>query len=153
MQNSPAPEYHPIHPTNQPDMPRVNVVGVAQGQPQPAPIAQFAFQSHTGPLPLASELAAYDKIQPDLVNRIVCMAEANGQSEREQIKAAQRSYFWLNLVGKFFGFVFALSSLAATVWLCLNGHDAVGGSIGVAAVGGTVAALISGKATRAEAAK
>lgn len=153
MQNSPAPEHHPIPTNNQPDTLRVNLGGMAQGPTEQRAIAQFAFQSHTGPLPPASELAAYDRIQPDLVNRIVCMAEANGQSEREQIKAAQRSYFWLNLAGRIFGFAFALSALGATVWLCLKGHDAVGGSIGVAAVGGTVAALISGKVTKTEAPK
>lgn len=150
MQNSPAPEPLPIPTINQPDTLRVNLGGITQGQAEQRTIAQFAFQSHTGPLPPASELAAYGKIHPDLVNRIVCMAEANGQSEREQIRATQKSYFWLSLLGRIFGFSFALCALGATVWLCLNGHDAVGGSIGVATVGGTVATLISGKITKTD---
>ncbi|OUI91428.1 hypothetical protein HK17_11585 [Acetobacter indonesiensis] len=71
------------------------------------------------------------------------MAEANAKTERNQAEKEQHNYFILNITGRVLGFIFALSSLAATVWLSLNNHDTVAGAIGVAAVGGTVAALIT----------
>ncbi|KFL87859.1 hypothetical protein AmDm5_1861 [Acetobacter malorum] len=94
-------------------------------------------------------MAAYDKIKPDLVERILCMAEANAESERQQAEREQKNFFTLNITGRILGFLFALSSLAATVWLAINGHDKVAIAIGVAAVGGTVAALITGRINKA----
>ncbi|OAG75961.1 hypothetical protein Amal_01731 [Acetobacter malorum] len=139
----------PAHQTKQPDSVRAQIGGVSVGQGGTHSIAQVSFQSHTGPLPAASELAAYDKIKPDLVERILCMAEANAESERQQAEREQKNFFTLNITGRILGFLFALSSLAATVWLAINGHDKVAIAIGVAAVGGTVAALITGRINKA----
>ncbi|MGF1275542.1 DUF2335 domain-containing protein [Acetobacter pasteurianus] len=140
---------HPADKTKQPDSVRAQIGGVNVGQNATHSITQLAFQSHIGPLPAASELAAYDKIKPDLVERILCMAEANAESERKQAEKEQKNFFILNITGRVLGFLFALSSLAITAWLALEGHDKVALAIGVAAVGGTVAALITGHINKA----
>lgn len=77
------------------------------------------------------------------------MAEANAESERKQAEKEQKNFFILNITGRVLGFLFALSSLAITAWLALEGHDKVALAIGVAAVGGTVAALITGHINKA----
>lgn len=141
----------PVQKIKQPDSVRAQIGGVNVTPNTTHSIAQVSFQSHTGPLPAASELAAYDKIKPDLVERILCMAEANAESERKQAEREQKNFFFLNITGRVLGFLFALSSLAATVWLALDGHDKVAIAIGVAAVGGTVAALITGRINKANA--
>ena len=138
----------PIQKTKQPDTVRATNGGVNPAQTSMPTIAQVAFQSHIGPLPSAAELADYNKIKPDLVERILCMAEANAASERTQAENEQKNYYRLNYLGRILGFAFALSALFATVWLSLHNHDKVAAAIGIAAVGGTVIALISGKSNK-----
>ncbi|MCI1437055.1 MAG: DUF2335 domain-containing protein [Acetobacter indonesiensis] len=150
MQNPLPPDHQKIPTNNHPDALRMSMGGIVQPQSGTQTIAQFAIQHHTGPLPPASELAAYDKIKPDLVERILCMAEANGASEREQIRIEQRNYFWLNLVGRIFGFIFALAGLGATIWLCINGYEEAGAAIGGGVALGTVASLITGKIAKTD---
>lgn len=107
------------------------------------------FQQHIGPLPPPDELAAFGRIQADFPERILRMAEENGADERLRLQREQVQQYRIDMTGRILGFTFAISALATSVWLCLAGHDWAGGSIGAAAVAGTVIALVSGRAGQA----
>ncbi|GCE82209.1 hypothetical protein [Komagataeibacter diospyri] len=141
------PEHHPPQnpSTRTPDKVTANV-GPITGHPLLGiPGATAVFQKHSGPLPPASELAAYGSVQADMPERILRMAEQNSEDERLRLQREQLQRFWLDMTGRILGFLFAVGALISGIILCLNGHDWAGGSIGAAAVGGTVMALITGK--------
>ncbi|GBQ44416.1 hypothetical protein [Komagataeibacter europaeus] len=144
------PEHHPLqNPSPQtPDKVTANVGPIAGHPLLGVAGATAVFQQHSGPLPTASELAAYGAVQSDMPERILRMAEQNAADERFRLQREQTQRFWMDMTGRLLGFIFAMGALISGVILCLNGHDAAGGSIGAAAVGGTVLALITGKSVQ-----
>jgi uncharacterized membrane protein len=54
-------------------------------------LLQLHLESHVGPLPPASELAAYEAVQPGLAERIVAMAEKAANTRHEATLAPIRA--------------------------------------------------------------
>lgn len=80
-------------------------------------------QQYSGPLPPASELAAYKKVMVDAPERIVAMAEKE-QSHRHNYDIRLLNAGRIeSLLGQIFAFVIVLAFLAASIYLTMNNHE------------------------------
>lgn len=99
--------------------------------PQEAATDQVAVERHessfySGPLPSPEDLAAYGRISPDLVDRIVSAFE-DERSHRHRMDARQSRRASLGLAA---GFAVAVLFLVVSAWLISNGHDIAGVVLG-----------------------
>lgn len=72
--------------------------------------------SHQGPLPMASEFAAYEQVLPGSANRIIGMAEKSLSSEMADMRSARRQDTFALVSGRLF--LYAL--LAVSVFLVIT---------------------------------
>ena len=108
-----------------------------------------AFQ---GPIPDPDTLAGYEQIMPGLADRIVTMAEQQGEHRRQlehqritaQIADGRASRNEAR-IGQVFGLVIGLAAIAAGAYLALNEAQWVGGFIGTGGVMGLVAVFVKGR--------
>jgi uncharacterized membrane protein len=91
-------------------------------------------------------MAAYREIDESFPARIMAMAEANAETERNTAERAQTFQLVEGLLGRLFGFVFAMTAIVAAAYLALHDQAAIAGVIGGTTVIGVVVALIKGKA-------
>jgi uncharacterized membrane protein len=102
----------------------------------PAKGQTFMQTHYQGAIPPPEMMQHYAEIDPNLPNRIITMAEKNGESRRENEKAIIKKSFQLDTIGQISGLI----SVALVIWLCyqmvIAGHseDAkwLGGSVIVA---------------------
>ena len=101
-------------------------------------------EMYSGPIPPADEMAKYNEIAPDLVNRIMLLTE-NEQKSRH--KSDDRE---LNIMGRnsLLGIIsaFSISTLFGILSfiLILNGHAVAGSVLGVGVLGSLVTTFIYG---------
>lgn len=91
-----------------------------------------------GPLPSPEDLAAFNQVQPDLVERIIKMYEAAANHEREMdqgtlqlnqsVVTAENRMGYLGLAA---AFLLGGGSIVAAVWLALAGHTLVALPLGL----------------------
>ena len=74
------------------------------------------------PLPSPSELAQFDQVLPGLAERIVRMAEQNGDERRRNGRAIR----WVTVMGQIFAFVVMMSALIGGFYLVNQGKDGAG---------------------------
>jgi uncharacterized membrane protein len=106
----------------------------AGGQGATATIQQVAMSSvtqRTGPIPAADELAKYAEINPDLVNRIVAMAESEQKARHGAV--ARSNYSAL---------IVAIAGFAAAAFISHDGHQWAAAIIGALDIGGLVGAFL-----------
>jgi len=109
-------------------------------------------QQYQGPIPPASELEHYGRIDAGLPNRIMAMAESE-QGHRHECDQQQLAIFEADLkrarderrLGQVFGLVIGLVAIAAGVITVLGGHPIAGGFIGCAGVTGLVSVFVLGR--------
>lgn len=80
-------------------------------------LAQVAI-SHQGPLPLASEFAAYERVLPGSADRIIAMAEASLEAEISAAKIDQVG----ELISLISGRLFLYALLGVAVYLLVSGR-------------------------------
>lgn len=96
-------------------------------------------QQYSGPLPPASELAAYKKVMADAPERIVAMAEKE-QSHRHDYDIRMLNAGRIEgLLGQIFAFVIVLAFLAASIYLAMNNHEWV--AVAIVGIIATLAAI------------
>lgn len=79
--------------------------------------AQIAI-AHQGPLPMATEFAAYEKVLPGSADRIITMAEKSLESEIADMRAERRADLFALVSGR--AFLYLL--LGVSVFLIIAGH-------------------------------
>lgn len=77
----------------------------------------------SGPLPDPAELAAYKRIDPQLVNRIVSMAEVSVHGRHEVLKRAVTAESFAVITGAVTMALVAIGGLAASIVLLVMGYE------------------------------
>ncbi len=108
----------------------------------------FSEMRYSGPIPPASELQAYADINPELVDRIVTMAEKEQASRHEILKRAQDSGIVERRIGQFLGFLIGITCISGGVYAVTSGHDFAGAAIGAGGVVGLVSVFVLGRRER-----
>lgn len=106
-----------------------------QGELFPGQIRVSESSTFSGPLPPPDLLAEYDQVLPGLADRIVAMAEKEGDSRRALQSRAMR----LSELGLFSAFTIPMSALLGGFFLVLNDKSAEGMSIVIGAVASLLA--------------
>jgi uncharacterized membrane protein len=99
-----------------------------------------------GPIPAPALLADYDKILPGCAERIVKMAEENSRHRREMERTALDTNRALALRGQWFGFGICLLAIGGGIGLAAIGRDIAGLGSVVSALVGLVTLFIVGRA-------
>lgn len=115
-----------------------------EGEEDSVRIAMYEHQVYAGPLPPASELARYEEILPGAADRILKMAEDQGQGRRWLEQNALRWDHQERLLGQIFGFVISLSAIGAGLYAAMNGHPLAGSLLGTGGVVGLAAVFVYG---------
>ena len=95
-------------------------------------------QQWQGPLPHPDQLARFDEVIPGCAERIVKMAELEGEHSREVQMRAVRGAVRSQHIGQVCAFILAAGAIAGAIYLALNDHDAVAGVL----VGGTLGTIV-----------
>ena len=93
-------------------------------------IAQHS-ELRIAPLPTSEELAGFEQVLPGLAERIVRMAELNGQDRRSNNRAIR----WATILGQVFAFIIVISALGAGFYLVTEGLDVAGVATILTAIG------------------
>ncbi len=124
----------------------------ANGHDEPGNQVVVQERHFSGPLPHPEILRQYDELAPGLSERIVRMAEQEGEHRREleneavEIERVKVEYAWREVVvGQVFALVIALSGIIAGGIVAVKGQPAAGGLIGGLGIGGIVSAFILGR--------
>lgn len=83
------------------------------------------------PLPKPEELAHFDQVLPGLAERIVAMAEANGEDRRRTNGAIRLTM----ILGQVFAFVVVMTGLIGGFYFSSQGHDLAGVAAIITAIG------------------
>lgn len=87
-------------------------------------VAESVEFHYSGPLPPASELEAYGRVDASLPNRIVSLTESS-LAHRQDMDYAKRSF-----AGLVAGFIVAVLFLGVAAWLISSGHGVAGTVLG-----------------------
>lgn len=96
---------------------------------------------HSGPLPSPETLAAYGRISPDLVDRIVTASE----DERSHRHRMDRQHSRRASMGLAAGLLVAVLFLVVSAWLINDGHDVAGAVIGTVDLVALTAVFVLGR--------
>ena len=80
---------------------------------------------------MSEELAGFEQVLPGLAERIVRMAELNGQDRRSNNRAIR----WATILGQVFAFIIVISALGAGFYLVNEGLDVAGVATILTAIG------------------
>ncbi|MGA2601452.1 MAG: DUF2335 domain-containing protein [Bryobacteraceae bacterium] len=113
----------------------ISISGAARRTPDSELLA-FRSEQYNGPLPHPDILKRYNDLHPELLNRVVCMAEEEGRTRREAERmlleaqaAVIKSLPAEILRGQVFAFITAILFLGCGTTAILKGHDVAGASI------------------------
>lgn len=84
---------------------------------------------YSGPLPHPSLLAGYDQIIPNGAERIMIMAEKEQDHRHKRDTKGDESSFNLRKTGQYFALIISISIIWGAIWLGLEGHDWLAGSL------------------------
>lgn len=107
---------------------------------------------YSGPIPAPEALARYEQLTPGLADRIVKMAENEGNHRRSlevsgqkaQIEHIERRDYEARR-GQIFAFMISIITLISGAWIIKNGHDVPGTFVSLSGLGGIVTAFIYGR--------
>lgn len=102
-------------------------------------------QSFEGPLPHPQILAEYNKIAPDLVERIITMAESETKHRHEIENSVLRANVWEVRLGQVFGFLIGIFIMSAAGYCAIHGAQIAGAIIGSSGIAGIVSVFIAGR--------
>jgi uncharacterized membrane protein len=110
-------------------------------QPQTTIVASHQ-QLRIAPLPTPNELAQFDQVLPGLAERIVRMAEQNGEDRRR----TNRTIRWVTMLGQIFAFIIMMTALAGGFYLVNSGKDTAGIAAIITAIGVPLATFVYSRA-------
>lgn len=106
---------------------------VQQGSQVPEQI-KFERKIHQGPLPAPEDLEQYSKIAPDLVDRIVKMAEKQQDHRHKCEVRDQKTIPFLMAFGQVLGFILGAITILGGIFLLYNDKSIEGYSVLIGAV-------------------
>ncbi len=108
--------------SNKNDMAKVFEGNIRKTDEIPVVASATAIKYHSGPLPEASELEAYEHILPGAADRIFNLVEAQAKHRQEEEKSIVKTDNFISICGLMFGFLSFLLPLLLSVFLIVNGH-------------------------------
>jgi len=105
----------------------------------------------SGPIPSASELAAYGAVLHDAPDRILAMAERQSAHRQGLEKHVVRSNVIKEYLGMAMGFILALVAMGTGAWLIHEGQDIAGWVALFAPLAGLVIMFVRRQSTQREA--
>jgi uncharacterized membrane protein len=105
-------------------------------------------QSFSGPVPPPEILEKYNRIVPNAAERILSMAEKQGEHRQFLEKVVIKSDSRNSLLGLIFGLIVGLAGMGCGVFCIINGHQIGGGILGGTTIVGLVSAFIYGSRSR-----
>lgn len=126
------------------------------GSPSGSQVFAAAFSKITsGPLPPPELLAGYEQVCPGGADRIIRMAEAEGEHRRRmeekmfdaQVEFMRRGYFEGRL-GQIFAFSIAVIFLVGGSYVAIRGEPWAGGLFGSVGIASIVSAFIWGRTNK-----
>jgi len=125
--------------------------GISSDTPNPPSSSQRNFAQlavRSAPLPLPTELEAYEAVLPGAAERILAMAESQA-GHRQTMENKALSYEGRNsLLGIIAGWFLGTPGLLVAGYCLSTGHDAAGGAIGGVSLGSLVGTFIYGTRER-----
>lgn len=114
--------------------------------------AMVISEMHQGPLPPAQAMADYDSVLPGAAERILLMAERE-QSQRHETQKEQlnqnkqmlASYMRQDTLGKWMGFIIAISVLLLACLMAVLGHEVLAGILAGLDLVGLAAVFVVGR--------
>jgi len=115
-------------------------VKLEQAKQTAALLHQVSVHQHSwrGPLPAPEYLAKFNEVAPGTAERIIKMAEQEGQHAREVEMRAIKGMLRLQHVGQVCAFVVSVLSISAAYFLTMADHDMVASIL----VGGSLASIV-----------
>src|SRR3990167_3524934 len=109
-------------------------------------------QRFEGPIPPPKVLAQYEELSPGLANRIVAMAEQQGNHRRNleathlnaQIKHLERAD-WEAKLGQIFAFIIAMTAIIGGIFAIIHDYPYAGSFITTLGIGSIITASINGR--------
>ncbi len=108
-------------------------------------------QEYSGPIPPAEQLEKYNSINPELVDRIVTLAEREAKNRHENERIALQAnitisnkQFTERRVGQILGAAIGISALFCSGYLGFVGSHLAAGIVGGATVIGLVSVFVTG---------
>jgi uncharacterized membrane protein len=98
-----------------------------------------------GPLPSPADLAQFEQVLPGMADRIMTMAEAQGQHRREIESRAVTTAIRTQYIGVCFGFVTAMVAIGGGIYLIASGFQTTGLVSILATLVGLVSAFVFGR--------
>jgi uncharacterized membrane protein len=114
-------------------------------QRQKAMMQVAALYSFSGPLPPPEALEKYNQALPGAAERILTMAEKQGDHRRKLETKVVDSNVFVQKVGPFLGFVIAMTVVVGGMFLIVRGKDGYGLAAIIAALGSLAGVFIYGK--------
>lgn len=107
-------------------------------------MAAIQQESFSGPLPHPQYYEGYEKVLPGSANRILTMTESQVQHRISIEKSIVRRSLNLKVLGMIFGGLLTILILCAVLYLGLNGHDGLAGTIGTTTILGVIVVFVLG---------
>lgn len=134
-----------------PDKPNPSIVP-PQGRQQQSPSLSASLQFVAGPLPSPDLLRGYDQVSPGGAERIIKMAEDEGNHRRRmeeksldaEIESMRRSYSEARW-GQMFAFAIATIFVGAGSYVAVHGQPWAGGFFGSVGIVSIVTTFIAGR--------
>lgn len=102
-------------------------------------------QQWHGPLPPPDQLARFNDVVPGAAERIIRMAEQEGEHSRSVQKSAVRAAIIAQWVGQLFALLIATGGLFAAYKLAMAGHDWVASIVAGTTITTIVVAFLQAK--------
>ncbi len=99
----------------------------------------------SGPLPPPEILGHYNQIHPGAAERIICMAEQQGEHRRHLEKVAIEANAFSEKLGPILGFILAMTVVVGGIWLISKGLKTEGLVAVLSAVAAPVGVFVYGK--------
>ncbi len=122
-------------------------------QPQQKSISnQQTTAIYAGPIPPPEALARYEQLTPGLADRIIKMAENEGNHRRTLEANGQKAQIehlkrrdWEAKLGQLFGFLISITAITVGAYVVMQGHDTFGTVISLSGLAIIVTAFIHGR--------
>ena len=101
-------------------------------------------ESYSGPLPHPQYYEGYEKVLPGSANRILTMTESQMQHRIDMEGKIVRRSLNQKMLGMIFGGILTILILCAVVYLGMNGHDGLAGTIGTTTILGVIIVFVLG---------
>ncbi|MDE5560314.1 MAG: DUF2335 domain-containing protein [Bacteroidaceae bacterium] len=106
---------------------------------------QIEQKSYSGPLPAPDDFAKYEQILPGATDRILKMAEAQVNHRIKTEETIVTNGLKQSRTGQWLGAILAALFVIVACILGLNGHDGLGGAIGVTTVIAVIVVFVLNK--------